>query len=387
LEFCYSLAKIDKVTLISQADPATLSTMGDYECLQIKPIQVRPHNLGYILSTMKTYFYLRRFTKIHKPDVIYERAGGFSLGALIFARIRNIPAILEINGNWEDEHKHALEHLSFPNKQLVAFINTIRGYSLTLACHMAKKIIVVTPNLAKFVKDKGITNERNILIAANGVNVERFTPQDSMVCKQNLSLDPSVNYIGFIGSLVTWQGVDDLITAYSRLPNDLSQNFHLIIVGDGPELQRCMEISQQLHLNNSVIFTGAQAYSSIPQYLGACSILVAPKKPLASGFSPLKIYEYLACARPILASNVEGLEFIEQQKVGLLFSPGDVNDLTSKLQDILNIPEYVKKEMGDRGRQFVVATHSWDTVVHTIRHFIFPNIEINNEDLSDCKPE
>jgi glycosyltransferase involved in cell wall biosynthesis len=383
LEFCHALAKIDSVILVSQADPLTISLSDQYECLQINPFLFRPHNLGYILNTIKAFFYLHRLIKNQKPDVIYERAIGFSLGPLIFARMRKIPAILEINGNWEDEHSLAIEHISFPKKQIVIFINTLRGYSLTIACRMAKQLIVVTPNLATFLLQKGINDKENILVAPNGVNVERFTPLDRTVCKNSLSLNPDVNYIGFIGSLTAWQGVDDLIVAYSQLPHDLSKKFHLLIVGDGSELKRCIEISQQLQLGDSVIFVGEQPYPSIPQYIGACSVLVAPKKPLSSGYSPLKIYEYMACARPIIASNVEGLEFIEKQGLGSLFSPGDVNDLAKKLQAILNLPEDILRVMGECGRQFVVAYHSWDSVVQTIRQFISSDFTDVNENMSN----
>ena len=383
IEFCHALSKIDNITLISQANPATLSVLGDYKYLQIKPIQVRPHNLGYILSTIKTYFFLSRITQVNKPDVIYQRAVAFSLGPLIFARIKNIPAILEINGNWEDEHKIATKHLLFPKKQLITFINTLRGYSLILACRMANQLIVVTPNIATFLQQKGLGNKKSILIAPNGVNLERFNLLDKLECKNNLGLDPNINYIGYIGSISTWQGVDDLIYAYTRLPREISMDFHLLIVGDGPELHRCMKISQGLELGNSVIFTGAQPYVSIPKYMGACSVLVAPKKPLASGYSPLKIYEYLASGRPILASKVEGLGFIEECNFGLLFSPGDVSDFAIKLQDILGIPEDIRMKMGECGRQYVVTNHSWNTIVKTIQQYIYAKFVNRNGNMPE----
>ena len=370
LEFCHAVSKIDRVTLISQAEPNSLPDIVDYQCLQIKPIRIRPHNLGYLLSTIKAYFYLQEISRSYKPDIIYERAVGFSLGPLMFARLRNISSVLEINGNWEDEHRLAVEQLSFPKKQLVSFINAFRGYSMILACHLAQQVIVVTPNLAVFLHAKGIRGENKIHIVGNGVNIERFKPLDEIKCKLDLGLHPDINYIGFVGNLALWQGVDDLISAYARLPQELKRKYYLLIIGSGPEYQRYMQISQELNLGNSVIFAGAKPYTSIPLYLGACSVLAAPKRPLLSGFSPIKIFEYLACARPILASAVEGLEFIESEKLGILFTPGDVNDLTIKLQTILNLTEEEKKEVGEIGRQYVVANHSWDAIVRTIRQYV-----------------
>lgn len=368
LEFCHALAKIDEVILISQANPSTLSQVEDFGYLQINPIQIRPHNLGDILNTIKAFFYVNRQIKTSQPDVVYERATSFGIGPLISARINNIPAILEVNGNWEDEHRWVLKQLSFPKKQFVGFINALRGHSITIACRIAGRLIVVTPNLVDFLIQKKIGNKEKILVVPNGVNVERFIPLDKMTCKNSLGLQPDVDYVGFIGSLSAWQGVEDLILAYSELPQELKTKFHLLIVGDGPEYKRCNDIKGQLKLGNSVIFTGAQPYQSIPKYISACSVLAAPIKPRPC--SPLKIYEYMACARPIIASNIEDLEFVERQGVGVLFSPGDIKDFAEKLQDILNLPEDKKKVIGERARHLVEENYSWDAVVQTVRQFV-----------------
>ena len=372
LEFCQALAKIDEVILISQKNPSTFPRVEGYGYLPINPIQIRPHNMGDILNTIKAFFYVNRQIKINQPDVIYTRATSFGIGSLISARINNIPVILEVNGNWEDEHRLVLKHLSFPKQQFVGFINTLRGHSLNIACRIAGRLIVVTPNIAKFLIQKRISNKKKILVVPNGVNVERFVPLNKKVCKDSLGLQSDVDYIGFIGSLSVWQGVEDLILAYSKLPQELQTKFHLLIVGDGPEYKRCNDISGQLKLGNSVIFTGAQPYLSIPQYIGACSVLVAPMKPRPC--SPLKIYEYMACARPIIASNIEDLKFIEKQGVGVLFSPGDIDDFAEKLQIVLNISEDKKMEIGECARQLVEANHSWDGVVQTIRQYIISEL-------------
>ena len=257
IEFCHAVKKTDNLILVSQSNPSALSQLADFECLQIKPIHIRPHNLGYIFNTIKAFFYLRKLLKITKPDVIYERAGGFSLGPLLIARFKHIPAILEINGNWDEEQKLALKQVSFPAKALVALTNKLRSFSLTLACQIATQLIVVSPNIARFLQKKGVRDKDKILIVTNGVNVERFTPMDMTICKKDLNLDGNVDYIGFIGSLSAWQGVEDLILAYSHLPQELTSKFHLLIVGDGPEYKRCHDLCEQVDLDNSVIFTGA----------------------------------------------------------------------------------------------------------------------------------
>ncbi len=367
-EFCHALAKIDEVILFSQTDASTFSFSDQYNCLQIMPIHIRPHYLGDILNTIRAFFYLRRQIKTSKPNVFYIRATGFGIGPLIAARINKIPVVLEVNGNWKDEHRFAITHYAVPKKYFVALINSLRGFSLNIACRIARYIVVVTPNIANFLIQNRISDSEKILVVQNGVNIDLFRPLDKISCKESLGLQPDYDYIGFIGTLSAWQGVEDLIMAYADLNKKLTRKIYLLIVGDGPEYRRCNEMSEKLMLGNSVIFTGAQPYSSIPQYMGACSVLVAPKKPIAC--SPLKIYEYMACGRPIIASDIEDLQFIEKQGVGILFSPGDVIDLASKLQKLLELPDDRKDLIGERARQFVEANHSWDAVVQTVRNFV-----------------
>jgi glycosyltransferase involved in cell wall biosynthesis len=78
----------------------------------------------------------------------------------------------------------------------------------------------------------------------------------------------------------------------------------------------------------------------------------------------------MACARPIIASNIEDLEFIETQGIGVLFAPGDIQDFTEKLQSILNLPEDKKRVIGECARHLVEENYSWDAVVQSVRQFV-----------------
>ncbi|RPI28524.1 MAG: glycosyltransferase family 4 protein, partial [Chloroflexota bacterium] len=254
----------------------------------------------------------------------------------------------------------------------VAPILLLRGYSVEIACRLADKIVVVTPNLIDFLVGLGIKREK-IVAVSNGVNTEKFMPRDSVDCKRSAGLDPGLSYIGFVGSLVAWQGVEYLIEAFARLSGEGYSNHRLLIVGDGIEKASLIELAQQLGISENLIFAGVQPHHQIPIWIGSCDLLIAPKKPLQSGYSPLKIYEYMACGRPVLASNVEGLEFIQTDHIGLLFEPGNVDDLTCKLRMLLDLPVGERSEMGERARKLAVERHSWDRTIQHIRRFLLQN--------------
>jgi glycosyltransferase involved in cell wall biosynthesis len=181
-----------------------------------------------------------------------------------------------------------------------------------------------------------------------------------------LHLDPAAQYIGFVGSLTAWQGLETLIEAFANLPDDAGRCPRLLIIGDGSQRQNLENLAHRTGSSARIHFTGAIPYTQIPDFIAACDVLAAPKRPLTSGYSTLKILEYMACARPVIASRVAGMEMIEQAGAGLLSIPGDPIDLQRTISQILDLPEAERLAMGQRARQFVVEHCTWEHTVDRI---------------------
>lgn len=62
-------------------------------------------------------------------------------------------------------------------------------------------------------------------------------------------------------------------------------------------------------------------YQKVPLYINASDICVTAKKSLKSGYSPLKLYEYMACGKQVVANRVNGFEILEKNKAGILVEP------------------------------------------------------------------
>jgi glycosyltransferase involved in cell wall biosynthesis len=368
LEFCHALAKVDDVTFISQADNDQIDPDFGFTYRKVAPVAVWPHTFAGLLSTIKLLFYLWKLHRFQKINVLYVRPSAFGLGPLLFARLARIPGILEINGAWREEARLTRGH--FPPWKRVIFgpVTYLRGWSVDMACHLATHIVTVTPQLASYLQNQGI-DRRKIAVVSNGANIERFTPLDKESCKRSLGLDGNLRYIGFVGGLAPWQGLDHLIKAFSQIVGDY-QECRLLIVGDGIECEPLIRLSQSLAVEKRVIFTGAKPHSQVPTYIGACDILTVPKKPLVSGYSPLKVYEYMACGRPVLASAVPGLEFVGEKGIGFLFEPGNVADLAAGLKKLLDIPERDRQEIGRLARQIALDQYSWDAIAAQVRALV-----------------
>lgn len=369
LEFCRSMAKLTHVTFLSytarQIIIDTLNGNLEFVVIEEKPVKFPINNLAYLFSTIKIYFTLRKISRSKPVDLIYIRAIPFGLGPLWFARRHGIPTILEINGVWDAEQKLAFSYLPAWNRSLAKLIARIRNRTMNYACHLADLLIAVTPNISTYLQSKGIT-QKKIVIASNGVNTDHFQPFDHIECRRHLGMPADSFIAGYVGSLSAWQGVEDLIEASAIFREEHPNMLKTLIIGDGPQRQLLEELCKAKSLTDTVTFLGSKPYHEIPRQMSACDVLVAPKKPLSSGYSPLKVYEYLACGRPVVVSDVIGLEFVAQNELGVSFEAGDARQLADKLEDLYEMPIEIREKMGQRAREYVKQHHSWDSVTTLI---------------------
>jgi glycosyltransferase involved in cell wall biosynthesis len=139
----------------------------------------------------------------------------------------------------------------------------------------------------------------------------------------------------------------------------------VLIVGDGKSLKDLKDLAKELGIGDDVAFTGSVPYEEVPKYINAADVCVALKRSMESGFSSLKLYEYMACGRPIVASDVPGFEILRDSNSGLLVNPDDKDDVAKAILTVLKNVE-MGKEMGRNGRDLVVKDYSWDATAKRI---------------------
>jgi glycosyltransferase involved in cell wall biosynthesis len=141
--------------------------------------------------------------------------------------------------------------------------------------------------------------------------------------------------VGFLGRLTKEKGVETLLRAMTKLPDDIK----LKIAGTGPEETRLKKLTLELNLSGRVEFLGL--VSDKKSFFEQISVLVVPST-LPESFG-LVAAEGMAASRPVIASRIGALpEIIENEKTGLLFAPGEENDLVKK---ILFLKESPKREV------------------------------------------
>lgn len=150
--------------------------------------------------------------------------------------------------------------------------------------------------------------------------------------------------------LFSSKGVHYLLKAFQNVIGKVPST-RLDIVGEGPEKESLEELCISLKIQNSVRFYGEVSHVELADFYSKASVVVLPS--VVAENCPLVVLEAMASARPVIGSRIGGIpELILENETGLLFNPGDIDELSEKIVQLLLNPERAEK-MGRFGRERV----------------------------------
>lgn len=297
-------------------------------------------------------------TTTHFVNGLVARAVADSLG---------VPWVYEVRGQLADtwassrgpEAKESERYKLFQEREA----ELMRSADLVITLGQAMKDNIVAAGVP----------EQKILIAPNAVGGEYLLePRSSVEARTLLGLEPDAQIIGTVSSLVPYEGLDDLVSAFTLLA-PANPKLRLLIVGTGVSLPSLQDQARRSGFGHRIVFTGLVPADRARTYHQALDIFVVPRKNLnvTRSVTPLKPVEAMASARPVVASALPALsEIIEDGRTGLLTAPGDPASLATTLESLLEDAAR-RKAMGDNGRERVLATRTWDAnasaTVHAYR--------------------
>jgi glycosyltransferase involved in cell wall biosynthesis len=282
------------------------------------------------------------------PDFIYERYCLLNTAGLELARYLGVPLVLEVNSPLVLEQQR-MRGLSLP-----AVARAAERLLFTSADH----VIVVSEWLRQYVIDEGADPNR-VSVVPNAADPDLFCPRlEPSTLRRQLGWNDRF-VVGFVGSMKSWHGISTLLEALQILGGTESR-FRALLVGSGPELPGLQQEAEQRGLGDSVHLTGAMPHEMVPDAVDAMDVTVAPYAPDADGyFSPVKLFEYMAMARPVVAARVGQVEeVIEHGRTGWLYTPGDARQLAELIRLIADDPRLCR-QAGTAARERVLAQHTW----------------------------
>jgi len=294
-------------------------------------------------------------------DLIYVRDYLGGIVAWPSARIFQKSVVYEINGIASDERRAYGD--SIFDRLYIRFIDWAEGVTVRLS----RQFVAVTRQLKEYLVGRYQLDSQLVDVINNGVNTDMFKPladEGLVSLRRELKLDNIYKTVVFTGTLSVWQGLDTLLEAAASVIEVIPQVYFLV-VGDGPLINKLKYKAVQLGIANNVIFTGWMQREYMPQYINLADICVVLKEPMASGYSPVKVYEYMACGKPILASRVPGLEFIETEGIGRLAEPNDSRSVAAELVNMLENDEF-RQRASVIASQLASERYSWAFVAEQV---------------------
>ena len=253
----------------------------------------------------------------YKPAALYQRSNVFMLSGLWTARLFGLPYLLEVNAPL------AVERRKFGGLSW----SQLATWSEQTAWRGADQVLVVSKVLAKELERAGVSSDR-IHITPNGIDLSRLSPCDRSLAKRNLNLGEEL-VLGFVGFVREWHGLDQIIDLIAIDPALSRARF--LIVGDGPACPRLRAQAESLNVGNRVTVTGVVPPDRLAEYLSAIDIALQPE--VTAYASPLKLFEYMAMGRAIVAPDSENIrEILEHEVDCLLFRGGDKKSLLDAIR-------------------------------------------------------
>jgi glycosyltransferase involved in cell wall biosynthesis len=322
------------------------------------------HPLYTLLTELRASIIIRRRAKW--IDIVYQRALPTSFAGAYGKQTYKTPLFLEFNSNLLSQLKFV-----YPLVFRIPGMSALSKKRLIDVLDKGDKIICVSPGQVSELKAAGISNN-HIAVIPNGVDVIRFSPSieqppNDAKLRSVLDIMKGHRVITHVGSSVFYD-YDAMLSVISKVASDI-RNTRLLIVGEGKEKQRLEKrVKTDSRLRELVCFAGLVPNEHMPYILKSSdALLILPKQSEEnkfSGLSPVKLFEYMAMGKPIVArdddagsiSNLLGGS-------GVAIKNASINNIASSILKILQDNELASM-LGKKAREQVMQ-YSWENNVQS----------------------
>ena len=222
-------------------------------------------------------------------------------------------------------------------------------------------VIANTPFMKTWAEEMGA---KNVIVIPQGVdtNIMKNLPKDKELQKK-YNINDNDKVVMYLGSILSHSGLDVIFNNMGKILKDIPE-FRLLVVGDGPDLERLKQQSKQLGIYEKIIFTGFVPYKEVPRFCSLADLCINPfrmdgKYAFNDKLTPVKFFDFLSCGKPVLATPLQGTLYdFPKESNTIIYESLDL--FTGKMIELLKNDSL--DEIGQRGREFVGKNFTWDSV-------------------------
>ncbi len=232
-----------------------------------------------------------------------------------------------------------------------------------------KGVVANSDGTAEVFRKNGFTHTE---VIRNGADLEKFAIEISREdARKKVDLPVDGDIVMYVGSFARWKGVATLCGAWADVRSQFPDAHLVMVGGTHEELDRFPEC-KEVRTDSRCIIRAHVSASQIPTYLRAADMLLLPNEPVSEESirftSPIKLFEYMASGRTIVASDLPSMREILSEKNAVLFLPGDRSDLAEKIAMLLRNKEEGLKRAKNASE--IVRDYSWDARAKRLMTFV-----------------
>lgn len=329
-----------------QVFPAVNKVLDGVSLRVTRPATIQVPLLDSATWTISSLAELRQRVKQHEVDVVIglTLSNSYLMALLLHRwRIPNVSVVLEPY------------HTMVPQRWLWPPARTVERHAL----RRADRVVVFTPQMHQYAISMGVEPDRTVLLKT-GVSLDMFHPQvDGAVRRQELGIAADEWVLFFMGWLYDFSGLREITRTIGADPAVLN-GARLLIVGNGDIYHELQAMVETYGIDHHVLVIGQRPYDQIPSLVAAADVCMAPSllNDTTREIVPMKVYEYLAAGKPVVASNLPGLNVEFGDNGGLLYADGPVAALKTAVA--LANDRAKAREVAEAGRMTALRNADWD---------------------------
>lgn len=325
----------------------------------------------FYLSYMFAAMFAGIFACREKYDCIYATSPPLFVGGagLFLHWVKRIPLFFEVRDPWPQ----AAVELGLVRSGMAIRLATV----LEEACYrFSKKIVVVTDTVRKMLTERGIDNEKIVLIP-NGATVDTFKKSRTLgdQIRQDLGMEDKF-IILHAGNIGVAQGLYAIVDAARILENE--PRYQFVFVGGGPLAAELKEKALSMGLSN-IRFLGLRPRGDMPGFFSATDTAVVSSKALEVflGMKPVKMFDAWSCETPVLLGmKGEARQTMDETGGGLYYRPEDAKDMVRAIREMDALGKAAREKMGKKARAFVVKYYSRKSRAMDLERLLLKSIDV-----------
>lgn len=289
-------------------------------------------------------------------ELIHERFNLLALGGAWASRKLGIPFVLEVNADLLEQRKFK----GTPEKGLRRLFAI---WATKTAFNAAAKIICISSDLKDHLHRQWKVESHKLAVLPCAADVEAFKPDHKAEpVRRGLGLT-NEPVIMWVGGFYPWHDLDLLLESFNQVLRK-QPRARLVLVGEGQTRPGVAQKVMRSGLQPAVIMTGAIAHTQVPEMVSIAEVAVVPAAPVPASRggtgTPLKLFEYMAAGKAIVATNLnQAAEVIQDGHNGLLVEAGDVKGFADAMLALLE-DSGKRARLGENARQLAMEQYSWE---------------------------